>query len=516
MNARIVFSLFIALASALWFAAPAAAKGTVPKGTITISYGPDLLTMDPHALSDFTCSALHPYLFDLLLMRRKGDYKLEGSVAESYRWLDPKLLEIVVRKGMKFSNGEDVDAEAVRFTFQRMTDPKYKSAFTQYFRTVERVDVVDKYTARFVMKAPDPDLIKRMGLYYFVVPPKYYSSQSLSHVASNPVGSGPYLLKKWVRGEYFELEANPNYWKENLPTIKTVIIRAIPDINARVMALLKGEVDIIRAVPPHLVQKLVDSPRVDVKAVRGLRLLRVAMLTTKPGPLANPTVRRAISHAIDVDSIIKTVAGGAGARTAMMLHPWSSGYDPTIKPYKHDLALAQKLMKEAGYPNGFETEFWSPSGRYPNDKQISEMIVFQLQKIGIKAELKVVEWGLYTKHFAARKKPETKPFMMLHAFGNSGMSAQAAWTAMAHSRGFWSAFADPKVDAMLDEAGRIVDEKEAQKKYSALGRYLQEVAADFPLYQIDDVHGVNKRLIWEPRHDEKVWVWDAKIKGLHN
>jgi ABC-type transport system substrate-binding protein len=163
-------------------------------------------------------------------------------------------------------------------------------------------------------------------------------------------------------------------------------------------ALQTGEVDIATNVQPHMIPKLNKDSKIKVISGPSGRVIFIGFNLTMPekaGPLMNKKVRQAINYAVDKKSLIKHILMGSGDQLATPLVPVAFGYDRKIKPYSYDPKKAIKLLKEAGYPNGFETEFATGSGRYLMDKQIASAIVGMLAKVGIKAKLKVYEWGKY-------------------------------------------------------------------------------------------------------------------------
>ncbi|MFC1492187.1 ABC transporter substrate-binding protein [Nitrospinota bacterium] len=237
---------------ALLLALLISAAGTVsaaPKGKIVIGISNEPTTFDPHVITGFPQTVALTNVFDTLLFR-KHDGTIIPHLAKSWRLVNPKVWEFKLRKGVKFTNGEPMDAAAVKFSMERVLDPKLKSRQFGYFRSVARVEAVDRYTVRIHNKYPDMTLTSALTNYPVIVPPKYYKSHDLKYVARHPIGSGPYRLVKWSKGDRLVYEANENYWKPGVPSIKNVVVKSITEPTTRVAALLAGDVSIVDNVPP--------------------------------------------------------------------------------------------------------------------------------------------------------------------------------------------------------------------------------------------------------------------------
>ena len=227
---------------------PAGVKA-VPKGKVVLGMAGALTTFDPHTFSSLPISMHHPNVFETLLARAP-DGSMTNQLAESYKMVSPKVWEFKIRKGVKFSNGDPVNAEAVKFSFERILDPKMKSRQYRYFKSMAKLEVVDEHTVRIHTKKPDPMLPPFLAIYGFIVPPKYYKKHDKKYLTRNPVGSGPFVMKKWRKGQEVVYEANPNAWRKS--KVKTAVVKFIPESTTRVSALISGDVDVIDNLPPGL------------------------------------------------------------------------------------------------------------------------------------------------------------------------------------------------------------------------------------------------------------------------
>lgn len=458
------------------------------KGKLIVAQGAETTTLDPHKGGSAIFINACLTMYDLLIRRdREGTQRL--ALATSYENIDPATWEFKLRKGVKFHNGDPLTASDVKFSFDRMRDAKTKNPFSVFFGGMKEVQVIDDYTVRVITEKPDPVLPSRVAFAAFIVPEKYIKEHGDEYFAKHPIGSGRYKFVNWVKNDYVELEANENYWGDEPATIKKLIFKVIPETGSRMAALQTGEVDIATNVLPFMIPKLEKDPKIKIVSGPSGRVIFIGFNLTKPekaGPLMKKEVRQAINYAVDKQSLIKHVLMGSGEQLATPLVPVAFGYDPNIEPYSYDPEKAKTLLKEAGYPNGFETEFATGSGRYLMDKQIAEAIVGMLDKVGIKAKLKVYEWGQYEK---VRKAKEVEPAYLL-GWGNTLSDADGTLVPVFFSKSTYSTYVNPELDKMLMEARFQMDPEKRKEQYSEILKLVKDEAPWIFLYQQRDNYGV--------------------------
>ncbi|PYO53254.1 MAG: ABC transporter substrate-binding protein, partial [Candidatus Rokuibacteriota bacterium] len=380
--------------------------GAAPTGSVVVAQGVDPTTLDPMNHQETPAANLARNIFDTLL-ERDQELKIQPALAtEMPKLVAPTTWEFKLRAGVKFHNGEPLDAEAVKFSLERLVDPKLKLRGATPFAPLSHVEIVDPLTVRIHTKAPWPILDTLMsGTGAAILPPKYYKDKDMAFVAKNPVGSGPFKFARWVKDDRIELEANEQYWR-GAPRIKKLVFRPIPDDAVRVAALQNGEIDVAVNIPPHLATIIANHPKLFLSTAPSVRTIQLMYYTHQydaqhklvgpyAGPVADRRVRLAINHAVDVDEIIKSVLDGKGVRVATMLTDRHFGFDPQLKPIKQDLTRTKQLLAEAGFPGGVDMVLNGPQGRYVRDKEVAEAIAGQLTKAGIRTTLRVFEWGNY-------------------------------------------------------------------------------------------------------------------------
>ena len=488
---------------------PAGVKAA-PKGKVVLGMAGSLTTFDPHTFSSLPISMHHPNVFETLLARAP-DGSMTNQLAESYKMVSPKVWEFKIRKGVKFSNGDPLNAEAVKFSFERILDPKMKSRQYRYFKSIKSVEAVDANTVRIHTKKPDPMLPPFLAIYGFIVPPKYYKKHDKKHLSRNPVGSGPFVLKKWRKGQEVVYEANPNAWRK--PRVKTAVVKFIPESTTRVSALISGDVDVIDNLPPGLSGRVRAGGKTRVIAKQSPRTNYILMVIKEGAPWMDVRVRRAMNLAINRESITKNVMMGFAKPVAIIQGPASFGFNPELKPYPYDPAQAKKLLAEAGFGKGFSFDVYIPRGRFMMGKEALEGIAGQWAQVGIKANVRVMEWGAMKKIIFSKYKKNVKPFLYYLARMNTAFSAEHMFAGAISSRSAYGGFRDKAVDTMINDARSTLDDKAREKKYQEIARVLRhEKVPIVPLYQTFRIFGANKKIDWKPRADGKLIAAEVGLK----
>ena len=398
-------ALVLALAPLAWAA---------PSGKVVVAQGVDPTTLDPQDHEETPAFNVLLNIYDTLLVRDK-DLKITPWLATSYKLVNPTTWEFKLRQGVKFTNGEEFDAEVAKFSLERMANPANNLRMTA-LRPIDRVEVKDKYTIHIVTKKPFPTLDAHLTLRGAMVPPKYFKEHDKAFLARNPVGTGAFKFVTWVKDDRIEFEANEQWW-HGAPKIKTLIFRPIPEETTRMSALQTGEVDIATNVPPHLVKELKNHPKVTISSAPSVRTIFIPIYNvqcemaqgscdcTKPYPGPDGQSRRCARPSTTPwtwTPSSRTSWRGRPSGRPRRSRPSTSATIRRSSRSRYDPAKAKKLLAEAGYPNGIDLVLNSPNGRYPKDKEVAEAVAGQLTKAGIRTQLKVHEWTTYMNNIAYR------------------------------------------------------------------------------------------------------------------
>lgn len=477
-------------------------------GQIVIMQGVDANTLDPLLRNSTPEFNINLHVFDMFLKRDPSSLEILPNVVESWETVDDTTWEFKLVEGATFHNGDPVNAEAAVFTFERAgKDMIGEQGVVQSIATLigyESAEAVDEYTFRVMTTKPAaifPDLLTSFEL----VPPSVYedeSAENLSKVAQNPVGSGPYKFVEWVRDDHITLEINPDWWGEK-PSIATVIFRPVPELSARVVALQNGEANIVVNIAPDLVEQVNSGDTTRVSNVTGGRIIFVGIRADKP-PFDDVRVRQAISYAVDWEAIKNALLAGYGERAATMVNP--PHVNDAVEPYPYDPEKAKALLKEAGVPEGFEVTMDAPSGRYIKDAELAQALAQGWNQIGLKVNLKVLEWGLYAGELLPSGEPDELFFLGLGA-PFSG-EQELFWVHPEYSLNFTRWQNQEYVD-LFDELTNTIDPDKRQELMDQLQVLVREECPWVFLWHQVDFYGASKDLEWEARPDERIWAVEA-------
>jgi peptide/nickel transport system substrate-binding protein len=500
-------------------ALPLAARAA-PEGKVVIAQGVDPTSLDMMNQQETPATNVGTQIFDTLVERDQSLKIVPALAVELPKAVTPTAWEIKLRKGVKFHNGEEFNAESVKFSLERLVNPANKLRGSSSFGPIDRVEVVDPFTVRVHTKKPWPIFVNALGFRQAAMyPPKEYAGKETGAISRNPIGTGPYKFVRWSKDEEIVLEAVPGHWRGE-PKIKTVVFRPIPDDAVRVAALQNGEIDVAVNIPPHLATIIGNHPKLFLSTAPSIRTIQLMIYTHQMdaqnkvvGPYAGPTadkrVRQAIASAVDADEIIKGVLDGKAVRTATMLTSMHFGFDPNLKPVKQDLAKTKKLLAEAGFPNGVDIVLNGPQGRYVRDKEVAEAVTGQLNKAGIRTTLKTFEFVNYLNNMVYVHKAGP---VWLIGWGTPTVDAETVYVPLFRSGNIFANWHNEDFNRMVDEAQTIMDEKKRQEQYWRINKLWVEEAPAVPLYQQVDLYGASKRLNWKARSDELLKAYDMSLK----
>jgi peptide/nickel transport system substrate-binding protein len=474
---------------------------------VVVGFGAEPRTLLGVTIVDWTTNSQLEHIYDRLLDRDAKTLQPKPMLATAWKIVNDTTWEFALRRNVKFHNGEPFTAQSVKATMEYLKDPAHKTHYAAYWKQIKDVQIVDDHTVRFITDGPWPSLIDRASLTDFLVmPAKALKEQGVQALAQKPIGTGPFKFVEWKRDERLVLERNPDYWA-GPADVSRVTFRFIPEFSSRMAALLSGEIDIMKDVPPHAVEAVDRSGRAKVRSTVSSRINYLALVNLKPGPMQDVRVRRAMNHAVDVDELIARVLRGNATRMCAPLAPASVDFART-ECYKYDPARAQALFKEAGVdPKTLSLTLDTPSGRYPLDKDVSLAIAAQLQRLGITTNVVVNEWGTHLDKIKNRKTGD----MFFLGWGPA-LYGQGTMEPLFKADQTYASYGNNKmVDDKIAKAITVVDPKGRAAAYADLQQVLREEAPWVFLWQQHDLYGVATHVEWTPRADEKVWMYDAKV-----
>lgn len=510
MSVKILMSIFITAVAVVMVAATGVGvvQAANPSTRVIVAQGADATTLDPHMHRETTTSNVLSHIYDTLIMRG-SDMSLQPLLAESWTYINDTTLEIHLKKGIRFHNGEELTAETVKYNFDRVTGKLPGARLTKVsyrYVNVKDSEVVDKYALRVHLFHPDSLFLGQLSELP-IVPKEYTEKHGFEILDTRPVGTGPYKLKKWEHESQIVLTRNPDYFRGSA-AIEEVVFRVLPDPMTRVAELMTGGVDIIVNLPPDSIPQVEMQSNLAVKTVPSARVAYVWFNMLETPQFADVRVRRALNYAVDVEAIIKYVYGGHGMRISTMAPPYFTGYDPKDPVYSYDPEKARALLREAGYGDGFTVTMLTTRGRFLNDILLAQTIASYLEEVGVHVNINAVEFGVFAKQTQERRIPE----MMLAALGTSSFNVLDAMRTIVRSGDqAFSWYSNPKVDVLIDKAAKTIDEEEHEWLLQEALDILYEDPPFIYLFALEDIYGVNRRVDWQPRSDERIYLYDARI-----
>ncbi len=509
MNKTLTWLFMAALAALLASAGPAAASSSLIAG---VDSSP--VTMDPGgSLADANFSVMANF-FDTLLAR-DTDGKLGPALALRYEHPDINTWKFYLRQGVKFQNGNDFNAADVKYTFERLKDPKCCSEFMDTGKNIAAVDILDDYTVVIKTVHPRPWFDQELDI-MFMMDKESTETRDPGEVGLKPMGTGAYKFVEWVKGSYLKMTANENHWR-GAPAIKNVEIRPINEASTRFAALASGAVDLISGVPVEVYDKLVKNPKLDILS-RPARRVIFLQLTNKPGtPTSDLRVRQAMYMAINEDEIVKKIMRGQATAATQICDSAMVGYNPDIKRLPYDPEGAKKLLKEAGYEKGFAITLAGPNDRYVQDEKICEAVAKYLAKVGIKCKLDVKPKAVFFQEVVEAKHD----FFLLGWLANS-YDFGSNFDYLMHTfdkatgLGTWNGarYSNPELDKMYAPSGKMVDLNERLNLLEELNKACADNVVALPLHYGLNTYGVQKakKLVFKPRPDRWLVYREMSLK----
>ncbi|MBI3375474.1 MAG: ABC transporter substrate-binding protein [Betaproteobacteria bacterium] len=453
-------------------------------GTLVAAFAAESTVMDPVKYSAGVDHYFMGQMFEQLV-RPDASQKTVNWLAESWEVKDAggkPIIDVRIRKGVKFHNGDALTSRDFEFAQRKLADAKI-SRWSHLQASVERFEIVDEHHFRLHFKEGDGAYVAG-NLQLWAIPKNYYEKVGEDGFAKAPVGTGPWKFVSRVVKDELKLEAFDGYWnKQYRPAVKNLTIKIIPEDLTRVAPFKTGAVDWIDAVPLSMIEEFRKLPGVKTVSVVSGNNLFLNFNTHQPNsPFRDVRVRQAAAHAIDVDAIIKTVLFGQGQRY-VEVGPGEVGYDPGLKPYPYDPRKARELLRQAGFPNGFDTPCYNlTTPREPNVKEMGEAMFAYLGASGIRCKLQGLEYGAWINigRRGRNAPPEMDGVISWMWSHNLPGDAATPWAGHLHSFvpgkgwGSYSFTEDTEADAMVEELKKAMDPAKREELIRKIARNKQE------------------------------------------
>ena len=461
--------------------------GCADKGSDTASAGDTLkfaVSAEPDNLNPMMSAAsdtggIMMNVYEGLLTYDTDGYFLP-CLAEGYEISEDGLeYSFKLQTGIKFHNGEDFSAEDVKYTYEKLAGLDGGEPLSQTFADViESVETPDEENVVIRLKHVDAGFLCRCVI---AIQEKDYQDDS-----TNPVGTGPYMFDEYVQGQKVVLTKNPDYKtvESRIPEVEKVEFRIMTDPNAVLMALKSGDLDVAA----------IDAAQVDVigdkfEIVEGLRnTVQLMALNNTVEPFNDVRVRQAVNYAVNKEEIINTIVKGHGQRVDSFLSPrMPFFYNDEMTTYETDIEKAKELLKEAGYPDGFKMTITVPSN-YKIHVDAAQVIKSQLEKVGIIADIQLVEWAQWLDQVY------TKADYQASIVGHSGKLDPQDFLnrfQSTYAKNYFK-FNDPAYDQLIVDAASTTDPDERAAIYKECQQMLVDQAAAVYIQDPFMIYAVNK------------------------
>jgi len=504
--------------------------GLAAAANLTIGLGTDVTALDPHYHNVTPNNNVAGHVFGYLVQRDEKS-RLVPGLATEWKVVDPLTWEFKLRRGVKFHDGSDFTAADVVASIERVpTVPNSPSPFTAYSKQIKEMIIVDPLTIRFKTATPYPLMPSDMTQVAIVSKAAGKATTDEFNSGKAAIGTGPYKLVRYAKGDRIELARNDAYWGGPTPWEK-VTLRLLPQDASRVAALLSGDVQAIENVPTSDVAQLRKDKRLSLYRTVADRLIYLHMdsdrdvspfVTDRSGkplaknPLKDARVRKAISKAINRPAIVDKVMEGEAIPSGQLVADFLFGATKNLKVEPFDPEGAKKLLADAGFPDGFGLTIHAPNNRYVNDAKIAQTVAQMLSRVGIDTKVVAMPSSTYFTQATELKFS----FMLLGwstGTGEASSSLKALLMTYNRDKGYGTAnrgrYSNSKVDALTEDALQTVDDV---KREAYLQRATELAINDtgvVPLHFQVNVWATRDGITYAPRTDESTMAWMMKPAG---
>jgi peptide/nickel transport system substrate-binding protein len=455
---------------------------TTPKsgGTLIVATTVEAPSLEPHLEAADARTRRTVLLYENLVWM-DNELKPQPQLAEEWEQTDDTTFVFKLRRGVTFHNGKELDGWDVKYSYERLIDPKVGSPGRGDLIMIDSIEVVDKYTVRFKLKYPYAAFLAAIGGRYSAVIPADYiqSGQELRFAA---VGTGPFMVESWERNQRLVLKKNPNYWESGRPYLDQLVIQIIPDETNTVAALRTGRIDMAIFENPEFYLLLENEPNLVAQRYPAIRW-DVFDMACDMKPTDDPRVRKAILLALDKAAIAQAATQGVatvigGLPPAMTLYAAQPGELPN---QERDIEQAKSLLRQAGYGDGAEITLRTITS-YPTLVAAAQVIEANLRDVGITAKIEPVELGVWIQDFRAKAFPPT--MNSWGGFADPDLAYYRHFHPEPEGEDF-RRWRNQRAGELLDLGRRTYDVEQRREIYLEFQKLVAEEAPSIPLYAAD-------------------------------
>ena len=491
-------------ATALMLAGTALAAPAYAAGKMVVSTPQDPGSWDPIDTFLVNWASAATNIFDGLTYRGP-DMKLVPALATEWEVLDEgKRIRFKLREGVTFHNGEPFNADAVKFTFDRLLgDEGAKGPQRSNYVSIDSVEAIDDYTVDMHLVAPDPVLLTKLAGYgAMIVPPKYIAEVGDETFNLKPVGTGPFQVTSYEPKVALKMAAYDGFWGGRAK-LDELEYRFITEPATAMAELQAGRVDLVipPTIPIAMIPTIEADPNLAIVTTPGPTVYSLRY-NTRDGITADERVRKALIMAVDRDEIVEQVLGGQAEVIASLQGKLSFGYDPDLAPLPFDIEGAQKLLAEAGVQPGAKVQI-DIRGNDATFGEVTQAIAAYLSLVGIDATIQPYETNTLLNDIIPQGKTGA---MFQQSWGGWTFDYDNTAYSMYHTGEKWNPYdSDPELDALLESQRHLTDPVERERILKEIARYAYDRALEMPIYNLNAIYGINTRVKdFEPAPDSRL------------
>jgi peptide/nickel transport system substrate-binding protein len=519
---------YLALAAALGVASAAFAQAP-DANTLVVAQSVDASQLDPAAIGSRPEANIFAHLFGTLTTLTR-DGEIVPALAESWS-LNDDGTEITYRlqSGLTCHDGEALTAVDAAYSLNRVADPANAFTGNSAGYVIPGTGFVEARAdsdldVTVVLARRNPVAVGLLGEIYIHCKDSY-EAMTRDEAANTPVGSGAYRFVEWIRDDRLVIESVDGHPLAVEGAFDRIVWRVVPEASTRAAELIAGNVDIVANVSPDQAGTIDASGRAEVQAVAGTRRiyvgfnLRQNLFSDDEGAAAiqNVLVRRAMNHAVDVETICSQLLGTECERATGLVNPPND--NPNLEPYAYDPEGAERLLDEAGFPRGadgvrFTITLQSPNGRYLNDANVALAVGQYLSDVGVQTEVELLDFSsVYVPLITTAGGNQAGPLFLLGS-GGTLIDARIDMTDLSRPDAGtnYTGWTNPDWYSGWDRLAAATD---AAAERAIIDEMLQVFYDDAPwlmMYFQPDFYGVSTRIDWQARRDERIWVGDATLR----
>jgi peptide/nickel transport system substrate-binding protein len=465
-------------------------KESKSEESLVIARLSDAENLDHHFMSTINAASVtHRKIYEGLVGRDKNS-DIQPLLAKEWNQLDDTTWEFKLREDVTFHDGAAFTAEAVKATFDRLLDPNVGSPRAVVFKMVKEVKVVDDYTVQFLLTEPFSPLLSILASHEGgIINPKTIEEYG-ENIIQEPNGTGPFVFESWTPGQEITFNKNENYWGEKAKVDK-VVFKVVPEETTRISMLETGEAHIAEPLSVAMMSTVETSKSSEVYRSEGYGTEYIGFNVQK-APFNDVRVRKAIAHAVEMDSIIDGVFNNIGKKANSLLGSKVFGYHQGLKAYEYNLNEAKKLLAEAGYPDGFETSLITMDSK--ERINLAEVIQSQLKGIGIKVNIQVLEYGTFVEQ-ANGGNSEMFIISWRNATGDADYNQYNLFhTSSQGGAGNTFFYSNQEVDRLIEAARSEKDEQKRVDLYAEAQELEMADSPYIPVRVIENMAAVSKEV----------------------